>query len=115
MGSTFMICPRQTDRDKSRWTNRDRYGQRKCKRFKGHYRCELLLTIFCDVIPAASIGQQFNELHIESNRLEDKGVCFGLMTLPVKKISYKSINDIKPEHSPGQGRVSISETYDAVQ
>ena len=35
--------------------------------------------------------------------------------LPVKKTCYKSINDNKPEHSPGQGRVSISETYDAVQ
>ena len=48
-------------------------------------------------------------------RPEDKGVCVGLTTLPVKKTSYKSINNNKPEYSPGQGRVFISETYDAVQ
>ena len=47
-------------------------------------------------------------------RPEDKGVCAGLTTLPVNKISYKSIHD-NPEHSPEQERVSISETYDAVQ
>ena len=53
-------------------------------------------------------------------------VCVGLTTLPVKKqnnktkqnktkkkkTSYESIYDNKSEHSPGQGRVSISETYE---
>ena len=48
-------------------------------------------------------------------RPEDKGVSAGLTTLPLKKISYKSINDNKPKHSPGQGRISISKIYDAVQ
>ena len=36
-------------------------------------------------------------------------VGVGLPTLPIKKTCYKSFNDKKPEYSPGQGRVSISE------
>ena len=47
--------------------------------------------------------------------LEEKEVCVGLTTLPAKTTSYKSIDDNKPEHSPGKGRVSISEAYDSVQ